>query len=222
MIGIGVTTYKRPHLLEKCIEHIKRFTKSDYILYIATDTDEDRRGVAKRKNECLYFLQDCDYIFLFDDDCFPIKEDWEKKIIEIHLGTNEHHFVYNTSPFVALKSVFFQNGFMLESYEASGGVFMFLTKKVIEEVGGLYTGYDLYGFEHIGYSMRIKRKQLTSDWFISLPMFRNYLYAIDYEDENHFANESTFCTEAKARLTEKNRVLCKNEDIEIYRPIVYL
>jgi glycosyltransferase involved in cell wall biosynthesis len=222
MIGIGITTYKRPHLLEKCLDQIKRFTKSNYRLYVATDTDEDRRGVAKRKNECLYFLQDCDYIFLFDDDCYPIKEDWEKKIIEIHLATNEHHFVYNKAPFVALKSVFFQNGHMLESYEASGGVFIFLTKKVIQEVGGFYTGYDLYGFEHIGYSMRIKRKQLTSDWFISLPMFKDYIYALDYEDKNHFANESTFCEEVKAKLTEKNRALCKDEDVEIYRPIIYL
>jgi glycosyltransferase involved in cell wall biosynthesis len=221
MIGIGVTTYKRPHLLEKCLDHIKRFTKSDYKLYVATDTDEDRRGVAKRKNECLHFLQDCDYIFLFDDDCFPIKEDWEKKTIEMHLATNEHHFVYNSKSFLPLKCVLFQNGHMLESYGASSGVFIFLTKKVIQEVGGFYSGYDLYGFEHVGYSMRIKRKQLTSDWFISLPMFKEYIYANDFEIEDHFKTQSCLDEKSKTEMSQKGLAICDKEDTEIYRPIIY-
>jgi glycosyltransferase involved in cell wall biosynthesis len=221
MIGIGVTTYKRPHLLEKCLDHIKRFTKSDYKLYVATDTDEDRRGIAKRKNECLYFLQECDYIFLFDDDCYPIQEGWETFIIDAHLKTNEHHFVYTKPPFFDVKCFFFQNGVPLQSFEGSGGVFMFLTKKAIQKVGGFYTEYGVYGYEHVGYSKRIKMSQLTSDWFISLPRMSEFIYALDYEIENHYKENSTLGEAEKLSLSESNYTICMKEDVEIYRPIIY-
>ena len=73
-IGIGYTTYKRDDLLQECLDNLRLNTTLDYKLHIARDTDEDRRGIALRKNECLHHLQDCDYIFLFDDDCYPIKK----------------------------------------------------------------------------------------------------------------------------------------------------
>ena len=67
-IGIGITTYNRPDMLNKCLEHIKKHTFNDNVtIYVADDSNE-RKGVAYRKNECLRALKDCDYVFLFDDD----------------------------------------------------------------------------------------------------------------------------------------------------------
>jgi GT2 family glycosyltransferase len=58
-IGCGITTFNRPECLKECLEHINKHTFMDNItLYVATDTDEDRRGVAYRKNECLKYLKD--------------------------------------------------------------------------------------------------------------------------------------------------------------------
>jgi glycosyltransferase involved in cell wall biosynthesis len=83
-IGIGVSTYKRPECLAKCLEQIKKHTDMNNVtLVIATDTDQDRKGIAYRKNECLRALQHCDHIFLFDDDCWPIKDGWVEEIVII-------------------------------------------------------------------------------------------------------------------------------------------
>ena len=64
-IGVGVTTFNRPECLKECLEHISKHTFTDNVkIYVATDTDEDRRGVAFRKNECLKSLKNCDHILM--------------------------------------------------------------------------------------------------------------------------------------------------------------
>ena len=219
-IGIGVTTYKRPDLLETCLKMIQANT-GEHKLYVAEDTDADLKGVAKRKNECLANLQDCDYIFLFDDDCYPIKEGWDKLIIDTHLKSFNHHFVYNKEPFCKIKNLVFGNHHILESYEGSGGTMLFLTKQVLNKVGGFYTGYDRYGFEHIGYSIRIHRAGLTNDFFLSLKGLNEYIYSRDYEDDGFFIEQSTIDLETKNALTIKNREIFNREDQAIYLPIIY-
>jgi glycosyltransferase involved in cell wall biosynthesis len=221
MIGIGITTYNRPELLEKCLSQIKAFTSNEYQLYVAKDSDENRKGVAKRKNECLFHLKECDYIFLFDDDCYPIQKGWDKFVIDAHLATGNHHFVYNKEPFCKINHIDFIGKWCLEAYDGSGAPFMFLTKKVIEEIGGFYTGYDTYGFEHIGYSMRIKKAQLTTDWFLSIRGLDEFIYSLDYEEKDFFNQKSTMPLEKKMQLTESNRIICNTEDRECYQNLDY-
>jgi hypothetical protein len=219
-IGIGVTTYKRPEILETCLKMIEAHT-GEHTLYVAEDTDADLRGVAKRKNECLANLQDCDYIFLFDDDCYPMKKGWDKLLIDTHLASLNHHFVYNKEPFCKIKNLVFGNHPVLESYEASGGTMLFLTRDVLKKVGGFYTGYGRYGFEHIGYSVRIHRAGLTNDFFLSLKGLNEYIYSKDYEEEGFFVSNSTIDIELKNELTIKNREIFNKEDQTIYLPIIY-
>ena len=222
MIGIGITTYNRPELLKKCISHIEANTDCAYKLHIAQDLEEDRKGVAKRKNECLFHLQDCDYIFLFDDDCYPLKKGWDSFIIEAHLATGNHHFVYNKEPFCSINHLNFIGKWCLESYDGSGAPLMFITKKVLEEIGGYYTGYDTYGYEHIGYSMRIKRAQLTTNWFLSIRGLDEFIYSMDYEEEDFFNQKSSMPFEKKMQLTERNRIICNTEDQVQYQKLDYL
>lgn len=219
MIGIGVTTYNRQSVFDETLAAIQKFTETPYKLYVARDTDEDRRGVARRKNECLLNLQDCEYIFLFDDDCHPKKQGWEKFIIEASQKTGCQHFIYNKPPFCDIDNLKFVNGYVLECFNASGGVLMFYTKEVIEKIGGFYTGYELYGFEHIGHSMRIKRAQLTPDWFVSIQGLSDYIHSFDYDEPNFFLESSCLNQDEKWQLTQKNREICNKEDLEIYRPI---
>ena len=220
MIGIGVTTYNRESVFEKTLAAIQEFTDSPYKLYVARDTDDDRRGVARRKNECLLNLKGCEYIFLFDDDCHPKKKGWEKFIIEASRKTGCQHFIYNKPPFCDIDNLKFVNGYVLECFNASGGVLMFYTKEVIEKIGGFYTGYDLYGFEHIGHSMRIKRAQLTPDWFVSIQGLSDYIHSLDYDEPSFFLENSCLKQEQKWELTQKNKDICDKEDLEIYRPII--
>lgn len=219
MIGIGVTTYKRPNLALSCMAKIKKFTTEPYKLYIATDSDDDRRGVAKRKNECLKALQDCDYIFLFDDDCYPIKKGWEKAIIDKSKKTNSHHFCFNKEPFYEISGFKYINGVELECYGACGGVMLFYTRKVLEKVGAFYEGYDTYGYEHIGHSVRIFRSGLSADLFCCPTDMKDYLYSHDYDEKDFFKNHSTLSIETKREYTLKNQSIYNKEDIEIFIPL---
>ena len=218
MIGIGITTYNRPEMLLQCCENIERFTNSPYKLHIAVDSDLDRQGVAKRKNECFKNLLDCDFIFLFDDDCYPTKSGWETYCIEQSKKTNSHHFCYNKEPFYQLQGRSFINGTELEIYANSGGVMLFYTKEILKKVGAFYEGYDTYGFEHIGHSIRIFRSGLSADLFCCPTDLKDYIYANDYEIENFFVNMSSIEIETKNALTLKNKEICSKEDNKIFIP----
>lgn len=64
-IGIGITTYNREDLLDECLWKIAAYTRSEHTIYVARDTNEDRRGIAYRKNECLRNLKDSQLHFSF-------------------------------------------------------------------------------------------------------------------------------------------------------------
>ena len=216
-IGIGITTYNREHLLNECYANIVKHTQSDFTIYVAKDTDEDRRGIARRKNECLHHLRDCDYIFLFDDDCYPIKEGWESYLIDKALVSKENHFVFNDKSIHHLQQTIFPNG--IEHYEFCGGVMMFFTKSVIDEVGGFHVGYDLYGLEHIGYSSRVMKSGLNSGLFISPQKMNEYFFAHDYQKDKTI--ESTLSDEEKLLYKEKNQEVYYRDIKQTYQEIIW-
>lgn len=215
-VGIGITTYKRKDLLKKCLEHFEKYSTLPYRFYVAEDTDEDRKGIALRKNECLYHLQDCEYIFLFDDDCYPIKEGWEDFFINAHKESGYHHFCYLTKNLHMEKNYYFCGEYTIKSYSQCGGVFMFLTREVLKKVGGLYDGYKFYGFEHIGYSWRIFNAKLIPEMYLCVEGTESYLFAHDYQVDEF---QSTIDKETKLALSEENKYILETDTKEIYRPI---
>ena len=219
MIGIGITTYNRNALLMKCLQSIEQHTKSDYRICIAADSDADRKGVAYRKNQCLQHLKDCDYIFLFDDDCYPQKDGWEQYIIDVANKTGNHHFCYNKEPFCKIKQSMIVKGESIDCFDASGGVLLFYTKEAIHKVGAFYSGYNLYGYEHIGHSIRIFKAGLSCDFFPCPEKMSDYIYALDYEEQDWFVHNSAFTIDEKKTMTEANQKIWKEQDQEIYLPI---
>lgn len=177
MIGIGLTTYNRPKHLEYCLSQIKKHTSAPYKIHVADDSIE-RKGIAYRKNECLKELKECDYIFLFDDDCFSIKDEWYKLFIQRSIEGNQH-FLYlketSTIRFVSHKQG-------VNSFTNCGGAFMFMTKEVVKKVGGFNKQYGLYGYEHAGYSQRIHKAGFTPLGPYLCPQgASDYIYAMDYD-----------------------------------------
>lgn len=220
-IGIGVTTYKRKDLLKECLDNIHKFTNTPFKLYVAEDTDADKRGIALRKNECLENLKDCDYIFLFDDDCFPKRSGWAEFIIEKHIKTNVHHFLLADYKNHDVKNYLFLNGESLTTHNKMGGVLIFLTKEVIQKVGGFYDKYDTYGFEHLGYSCRIYEAKLTPDYFVSFEEMNDYIFSHDYDDPGFLFNKSTINNKERDRFAEINKPIFSEDVSKIYRPIIW-
>jgi GT2 family glycosyltransferase len=182
-IGIGITTYNRPECLKECLEHIYKHTFTNNVkIYVATDTDEDRRGVAFRKNECLRSLKNCDNIFLFDDDCYPIKDGW----IDFCINEGSEHLLFMDDKFHRKMDD--------KNYLDCGGVFMFMTKKVIDRVGAFNEKFMQYGFEHAEYSNRITGQRTHYPTNINL---KDYIYAHDYSTPNH-----------KSSITDEEKQVC--------------
>jgi hypothetical protein len=217
-IGIGYTTYKRDALLQECLDNLRLYTTSDYKLHIAKDSDQDRRGIALRKNECLYHLQDCDYIFLFDDDCYPIKKGWEQFVIKAHKDSGEHHLAYLNDENHKSKNFYFCGDTTIKSFELAGGVFLSITKECLKKVGGFWDKYEFYGFEHIGYSFRVYNAKLNSDLFLSIEGLENYLFAYDFEDKNF---KGTIPIEDRGKMCESGVKICNLDKEVVYKPIVY-
>lgn len=170
-VGVGCTTYKRPECLAKWKKQIAKHTKMDNVLiYIADDTQE-RKGVAFRKNECLRALRDCDYVFLFDDDCYPTKDNWMSYFIDNCRGEHLLHM----SPKQHRRIGALPGG--LDLFGDCGGVFMFLTRKHIQTVGAFNEEFGLWGFEHAEYSQRIYD---LPNYYLELNKTSEYIFAEDY------------------------------------------
>jgi len=198
-IGIGITTHNRPEHLEWCVKSIHKYTENCKV-YIYDD--KESKGVAYSKNMCLYNLKDCDYIFLFDDDCAPKQKGW----VDLFIHSGENHLLYMN------KSYEYTCEFGdIEYYTNCSGVFMFLTKKVIEKVGYFNPEYGRYGLEHAGYSKRIYHAGLTNTNFQVIKRSSDYLHAIDFDGEVGFKHFSTVTGEERKKCEEINDPIYRYE-----------
>lgn len=241
-IGIGVTTYNRRSHIELFKKQFNKFPiKHDTLVYCIQDDDgafvlseyslekdetnwqqgfsgiRERVGVAARKNECLMVLKDCDYIVLFDDDCFPLKDGWVDYLIECSKASGEKHFLYlkETSHIKKIK-----HGEIVSYYNNCGGCMMFLTKEVIEKVGGYNKDYGLYGFEHAGYSIRIHNAGLTSMRYPSPSRIGEYIYSLDYDNYIDWGIEHKPSLTLSELKNVEGQIEIFKKDIEtIYQPL---
>jgi len=210
--GVGITTCNRPAILKRTLEYIKRYTPGARI-FVNDDTTR-HEGVAKAKNNCLAALDDCDYIFLFDDDCYPVKNNWAELFIEASVKTGNHHFSLtfdklhngrgNGNDLVSDTSG-------LEQYRNPCGMMLFFTRQCIEQVGGFDCNYDTYGYEHVGLSHRIYNAGLTRAPFLSVKNAMDYFYCYDY-----YSTPANGAAINKRALIKKNETLFNTEKRESY------
>jgi hypothetical protein len=197
-IGIGVTTTpNRKEYVDKWLNYFQKTKPENYHLHIHEDTHY--KGVAYSKNQNLWTLRDCDYIFLFDDDCYPANFGW----IEFFINSKYNHLLY-LQPQHTLK--YEVND--LQIFENCGGVFMYLTKEVLNKVGYLNNEYGQYGYEHEGYSNRIFKSGLTTSPYQQLKGTNLYLHSIDYSGVTHKSSVPDY---KKAKLVEENRKIFLKE-----------
>ena len=233
-IGIGVTTYNRPKHIELWEKQLKlNFNIETCTIHIANDSNE-RMGIAFRKNECLKNLSDNDYIFLFDDDCFPIKEGWAEFFIEASKATRQHHFMYlKETPTIkkimhkTYDPYYYQYSVQehINIYNNCAGCMMFLTKEVIQKVGGYNPAYGIYGYEHAGYSNRIHQAGLTPIGAYTCPALTGeYIYSMDYDFHLPFNKQVNHEPSLKNEFHLLENYLKQNKqiydaDFQIYQPL---
>ena len=179
-IGIAVTTTpKRKELLETCLKHISAYS-CEHFLYV--HNDEHYRGIAYSKNKCLEALMDagCDYLFLFDDDCYPVIVGWENVFIDSGLNHAALTFTKlangKSNGNVIRKT---QNG--IDQFINPCGIMLFFKRHTIDIIGGNDVRYSQWGHEHVGFSSRIFNAGLTPAPFICPVGAMEYFYSLDQQ-----------------------------------------
>jgi GT2 family glycosyltransferase len=200
-VGIAISTFNRPDILDLSLYFFKKYTNLNNRIIVYDDGSfnnelnknicdkygveyfyHQNRGIAKTKNKCIEKIDDCDHLFLFDDDVFPIKQNWENIYIDLNKNTNNHHFLlmYDNS-----NHSYIGEGKKIENnlsiYQACGGVLFYITKEVLKVCGGYLKDFSFYGHEHTEFSYRINKAGLTpSGYFLSPTNAKEYFYILDY------------------------------------------
>lgn len=183
-IAVCVTTRNRRSALDKsATQHAKHRVEGASYFFVndagePTPYDDyrftERVGIPKAKNMCLQLAMDwgADHIFLFDDDCFPIADDWHLPYIQ----SGEHHLCYTF-----LESVGKVNG--LKIHALGNGCCLYFTRHCIETVGGFDTDFELGKFEHTELSHRIHNAGLTPYVFMDVIGSDKLFHSMDEHDE---------------------------------------
>lgn len=210
-IGVGFTTYNRREHLNTALAFLES-NSHNVKLYVAYDSDKDRKGIAARKTECLRELQDCDYIFLFDDDCFPIKQGWEQLFIDSYKYTGQHHFIYqHETSGVGIKEI--KDGVI--SYDNCNGCMMFITQEALKKVGAFNPNFGLYGLEHANYSNRIHLAGLSPIGQYVCPIgAEKYIYSMDID---HYLPEVQKKVKHKPSIKPIEAVKLARQNMSVYQ-----
>lgn len=211
--AIGITTYNRPAVLEFTLSQFDKFKFPGELIVIDDHSkggcskrcirNPKRLGIAKSKNKCISLLKEHDKIFLFDDDCFPIRDKWW----EIYNG--EHHYAHASYPAQAVKQYAGRNAY----WNGALGCAMMIDQTVLKECGGMDSRFGLYGYEHVEYTMRIYRSGLIPYPWITPKNVQDYIWAMDAlgaYDGFDWQPGSSIPPKEKARCIEENEILFKN------------
>jgi len=189
MIGVAYSTRNRREIAEKNINQCRHFLPKDSIFVIVDDASyisypgadfrfNENVGVAVVKNKCLEFLEGCEHIFLFDDDCSPKVKDWH--LPYINSGIPHLSFTWNHFRNGMRGSKILIGNSEIKVYQNPMGCMLYFHRSSIDKVGGFDTDYKQYGFEHADLSRRIHNAGLTPYKYIDIVGSENLFHSEDY------------------------------------------
>lgn len=214
-LGIGITTHNRPDELKKCLRHIHDHLPAGAKVVVVDDASKGdvmapnwvtihrfdvNVGVAKAKNKCFELLGDCEHIFLFDDDTYPISNKWW----EPYINSGEPHLMYIFKDFstgVKLNdtATIYQDS-KITAYSHPRGCMMYFHKSCLEKVGGMAPVFGKYCHEHPDLSNRIYNAGLTRFRYMDISNSRGLFYSGD----EHQAVKGTVTGQERRQQIVKN------------------
>lgn len=196
-IGIGITTHNRNPMVRDTLAKIRQHTPANAKIVVVDDASQmpvkikdtvvyrfnDNVGIARAKNKCLELLSDCDHIFLFDDDTYPIADDWYKPYVE----SPEHHLMYlfenwaNGKP-VGDDAIVYKDS-EHQAHSHARGCMMYIDGVALATVGGMDVRYGMAMNEHLDWSMRIHNAGLTTFRYMDVADSEQLIYSMDQHQE---------------------------------------
>ena len=183
--AISILSYNRAENLPIIIENVIKTAPADCDIFVCDDgsTDDtpsvvakfpviyvrgDNLGVAINKNRALYLMRDHHFSAMIEDDLYPTSSGWFQIYETVSQYTDIHHFCRiqdkeipeSIPPFTEYLKETLQ---ITPIYASSPrGDFTFLTKKVLQIVGGLNPLFKGVGFAHGEWSNRVAKAGLVS------------------------------------------------------------
>lgn len=209
-IGIGITERNRPDVFKETLDNIQKFLPPNAKLVVVDDASDEplpdatfrfekNVGIAVAKNKCLELLDDCDEIFLFDSDTYPVKDKWWQPYIK----NREPHLCYIFENLVSKElgdCVKLYEDSQIKAYSHARGCMLYINWSVLDAVGGMETEYGTWGYEHVSWSNRIFNAGLTS--------FRY----MDIKDNTYFySGDEQVTVKSTVDLPERRRNLAENK-----------
>jgi hypothetical protein len=193
-IGIGVTCHGRNEYLKTWIEKMEPLLPPNCKLVIVDDASpvpiegatfrfEKNVGVAAAKNKCLELLDDCEHIFLFDDDTHSIADNWW----EPYINAGQPHLMYIFKDFATGKklndTVEIYRDDKIVAYSHARGCMMYFHSSVLQYVGGMDPVFGKWGYDHPDLSNRIYNAGLTTFRYMDVANSAGLFYSADEHQE---------------------------------------
>lgn len=197
MIGIGISTTPNRKILKETLPEWKKYMPRNAKLVIENDTEYT--GVAATKNRLLAKLDDCEHIFLVDDDVKPLMFNWHQPYVD----SPEPHLMYQfpiPDGKDKMKEIYRDD--KLTAWSHTRGCFIYLHRSVLEIVGGFDEAYGTM-YEHTDLSNRIHNAGLTTHRAADVVGSDKLLYCYD-QDKNV---ESSIPEKLRKRNMVKNHKL---------------
>ncbi|CAM7424001.1 Glycosyltransferase family 2 protein [Citrobacter cronae] len=199
-IGIAITTHNRPEVLKRAIEqHMKHLPSGALVVVIDDGSSpaaivpdgvklvrhEQSRGIVASKNASLTALVDagCEHLFLWDDDAWPIADNWHLPYIE----SPEPHLAYQFLDLAGPRkindmAVLYRDDKHI-AYTGQRGVMLYYHRSAIDKVGGFDPVYGRGMYEHPDLALRIHNAGLTSWAFADVIGSEKLIHSMDEYEE---------------------------------------
>lgn len=194
-IGIGITTHNRNKLVAETYSKIAALSPDAKIIVVDDASVEpvslsgdvyrfdENVGIARAKNKCLELLADCDHIFLFDDDTYPIAANWWQPYVD----SSESHLMYcfkdwaNGKPVGDDDIIYTDNKHVAHSH--ARGCMLYIKHDVLDIVGGMAVEFGKAMDEHGDWSNRIHNAGLTTFKYMDVIDSDLLIYSMDQHQE---------------------------------------
>jgi hypothetical protein len=216
MIGVAISTCNRREIADHAINQWYKFLPAGAKLVIVDDNSEipypeadfrfeQRAGVSVVKNKCLELLQNCEHIFLSDDDVFPTDKNWFLP----YAAGNLWHACY------IFDRVLLNETFHYKSYDLPRGCLLYFRKTCIQFAGGFDTNFKMYGYDQAELSRRIYNMGLTPAPYIDSPHSAGLFFSHD----EHRTGKSCLTAPERTNFIRANKIYFdKTENNKTYIP----
>lgn len=216
-VGIAITTHQRPEVLKRAIDqHMKHLPTGTLVVVVddgsnpAADVpcnvqllrQNTSLGIVASKNASLNALMDagCEHLFLWDDDAWPVADNWHIPYIE----SPESHLAYQFLDLAGRNklndlAVLYCDDKHI-AYTGQRGVMLYYHRSAIERVGGFDPVYGRGMYEHSDLALRINNAGLTTWAYADVIGSEKLIYSLD----EHEAVERSVPKPDRVALVERN------------------